>query len=229
MSFAFSVSNSSLISIGNDQTKIVHVSDFFETPDAVISAAEAQKFAHINPHYPGIRAPIEASFLDRLCQCVGDLAAQHLGQPDRDWEGQAWYSIVTQNPARLTPIQRLPHFDGFDENQLAVMIYVNQTEHGGTGFYRHLSTGFERVTEVRYPAYKAGLEQGVRETGLPPAVYPSDGAPFFEKIYESDAAFNSLILYPGTILHSGVIRNDLPLDADPGRGRLTINGFFRPK
>ena len=109
------------------------------------------------------------------------------------------------------------------------MIYLNHTEHGGTGFYRQFITGFERVTESRYPDYKASLEQSVRETGLPPAAYPSDGAPHFEKFYETDAAFNSFILYPGTILHSGVIRNDLPLSPDPKLGRLTINGFFRPR
>ena len=229
MSFEFQVSRSSLSSIGNEQTKLVEVSDFFDDPEAVISAAAKERFAQINPHYPGVRAPVGLALLEHLCDCVSVLASRHLGRSERVWEGQAWYSIVTQSPDRLTPIQRLPHFDGFDEDQLAVMIYLNRTEHGGTGFYRHLSTGFERVTEIRYPAYKASLELDMRKTGLPPAVYPSDGAPHFEKICESDAAHNSFILYPGTILHSGVIRNDLPLSTDPDRGRLTINGFFRPR
>lgn len=142
--------------------------------------------------------------------------------------GRAWYSIVTHPKERLTPIQRLPHFDGFDETQLAVMIYLNQTEHGGTGFYRHLSTGFERVTEARYPAYKSALENDVQASGLPPARYIEDGAPHFEKIFESDASFNSFILYPGTSLHSGVIDNRASLPGDAKVGRLTINGFFRP-
>jgi hypothetical protein len=108
------------------------------------------------------------------------------------------------------------------------MIYLNRTDHGGTAFYRQTSTGFECISEARFADYKAQLEAGVRKTGLPPAAYISDGAPHFEKIHESDAAFNSLILYPGTILHSGVIRNDRPLASDPRNGRLTINGFFRP-
>ena len=229
MTFAYHLTNSRKLSIGLEQTDIVEISEFFETPDAVIQAATGQTFARINPHYPGIRAPVEAPLLEALCACVSQLTAEKMGQQKRDWEGQAWYSIVMQKPERLTPIQRLPHFDGFDETQLAVMIYLNQTEHGGTGFYRHLSTGFERVSQSRYPTYKEQLEQAVRETGLPPAAYPTDGTPHFEKIYESDAAFNSLILYPGTILHSGVIRNDVPLPSDPEQGRLTINGFFRPK
>ena len=226
--FDRSRSDSSQVSIGNEGTKIVCVPDFFEDPDAVIAAAETHQFAHINPHYPGIRAPVEADLLAVLCDSVSDMAAIHLGQSKRSWRGQAWYSIVTRPASSLTPIQRLPHFDGFDASQLAVMIYLNRTDHGGTAFYRQTSSGFECISESRFADYKAQLEAGVRQTGLPPAAYISDGAPHFEKIHESDAAFNSLILYPGTILHSGVIRNDRPLASDPRNGRLTINGFFRP-
>ncbi|MEL6828297.1 MAG: DUF6445 family protein [Pseudomonadota bacterium] len=229
MAFEFSLSKTRQFSIGHDDTKMVEVSDFFDAPDDIFSSAVDKTFAHINPHYPGIRAPVEAALLESLCESVSQMAAEVLSPASGRWEGQAWYSIVTQAPERLTPIQCLPHFDGFDEDQLAVMIYLNRTDHGGTGFYRHRSTGFERVTQARYPAYKCGLEQDVRQAGLPQAAYPTDGAPHFEKIYESDAAFNSLILYPGTILHSGVIRNDRPLPPEPAEGRLTINGFFRPR
>ena len=134
MTFAFRLSESRQASIGVEQTKIVQISDFFEMPEAVISAAADQRFAQINPHYPGVRAAVDMLLLNALCDGVSKLAARHLDAPERAWEGQAWYSIVTQKPERLTPIQRLPHFDGFDESQLAVMIYLDQTEHGGTGF-----------------------------------------------------------------------------------------------
>lgn len=226
--FEQNLSNSRLVQIGREETKIVEVSDVFNQPSAVISTAAKQRYAHINPHYPGIRAQVDRAFLSVLCQTVPCLAAEHLGQPKLQWEGQAWYSIVTAPKERLTPIQRLPHFDGFDENQLAVMIYLNHTAHGGTAFYRHLETGFECVTEPRYPAYKSALESGVQKSGLPPTRYIEDGAPHFEKLTELGGAFNSLILYPGVVLHSGVINNAEPLPSDPLQGRLTINGFFRP-
>ena len=226
--FTNSLTSAAEKTIGNEHTKIVEIAEFFTDPDAVCAASQTKQFAHINPHYPGIRADVEPDLLHVLCACVSEMASAHLGQAKCAWQGQAWYSIVTQPAQSLTPIQRLPHFDGFDEAQLAIMIYLNRAPHGGTAFYRHRSTGFERVTQARYPDYKAQLENGVRQTGLPPAAYISDGAPLFEKFYESSGAFNSLILYPGTSLHSGVIRNDRPLSADPGLGRLTINGFFRP-
>jgi hypothetical protein len=226
--FENSLSRSQVKEIGNEGTKIIQIADFFSHPEAVRENATKREYAQINPHYPGIRAEVEPDHLSTLCACVSEMAANYLGKEKRDWQGEAWFSIVTHSAAQLTPIQRLPHFDGFDRDQLAVMIYLNQTEHGGTAFYRNRSTGFEHVTQERYPQYKAHLEGGVRQTGLPPAAYIRDGAPLFEKIHESDATFNSLIIYPGTILHSGVIRNDVPLSPDPSKGRLTINGFFRP-
>ena len=222
------LTNTTVETVGNEATKILRVADFFGDPDAILDAASDATYAHINPHYPGVRATVPSELLDQLCDTVSDLVVDHLGQQKRPWAGQAWYSIVTHVPGQLTPIQRLPHFDGFDEEQLAIMIYLNHTAHGGTAFYRQKATGYERITEARFPEYKSKLESGVRAAGLPPARYITDGAPHFEKITDFGAAFNSLILYPGTLLHSGVINNDAPLPSDPRTGRLTLNGFFRP-
>lgn len=226
--FAISLAGAATQTIGHEKTNIIRVADFFSQPADLIDAAAAQNFARINPHYPGIRAGVDPGLLDGLCAAVAELVANHWQAPAQRWQGQAWYSIVTAPKEQLTPIQRLPHFDGFDESQLAIMIYLNHTGHGGTAFYRQKHTGFETITEARFPTYKAQLETGVRATGLPPAQYVSDGAPHFEKITDFGAEYNSLILYPGTALHSGVIDNQLPLPADPRQGRLTINGFFRP-
>lgn len=222
------LSNTSVETVGQESTKIVRATDLFAAPDEIVELAANQPYAHINPHYPGIRAEVDSELLGTLCEAVSQLVTEHLGQSKRTWLGQAWYSIVTHDPAQLTPIQRLPHFDGFDEEQLAIMIYLNHTAHGGTAFYRQNSTGYERITEQRFPAFRSQLEHGVRVNGLPPARYITDGAPHYEKIADFGAAFNSLILYPGTLLHSGVIDNELPLPSDPRTGRLTLNGFFRP-
>jgi len=215
-------------SVGAELTQIVEISNIFSDPKAVIEDACSKHFAQINPHYPGVRATVEPELLSTLCACVSELAATMLSQGRRNWVGQAWYSIVTQPAQALTPIQRLPHFDGFDQDQLAVMIYLNQTKHGGTAFYRHRSSGFEILTEERYDEYRASLEADVRTQGLPPPAYIADGAPYFQKIHEGGSAMNSMLLYPGAILHSGIIRRDAPLSADPRSGRLTVNGFFRP-
>ncbi|MEL6859444.1 MAG: DUF6445 family protein [Pseudomonadota bacterium] len=220
--------NITRVRLGEEPVEILKLSNIFKAPEAQINAAAGARFEQINPHYPGLRAPVSDALLHELCCLVGTLLSGQEGDTKTTWEGQAWYSIVTRKPQDLTPIQRLPHFDGFDPDQVAIMIYLGHSGHGGTAFFRQAATGYERITEARYPAYKNALESSIARTGLPAANYISDGAPHFHLLGASKPDFNSLILYPGNALHSGVIANDQPLPADPKTGRLTLNGFFRP-
>jgi hypothetical protein len=145
---------------------------------------------------------------------------------------QAWYSLVTTPPARLHPIQRLPHVDGTDPEQIAMMLYLHrigpEAKHGGTAFFRHRATGLESLSAEDFPRYAKAVNAEVARTGLPPAAYPTDGAPHFERTHVAEGTFNRAVFYRGNILHSGVIDNAAPLDADPRKGRLTINAFFGP-
>jgi hypothetical protein len=71
--------------------------------------------------------------------------AAWFGESPARWEMQAWYSLVTSPPGELLPIQRLPHVDGTDPRQIAMMLDLHRTGHGGTAFFRHCSTGLEAV------------------------------------------------------------------------------------
>ena len=106
-------------------------------------------------------------------------------------------------------------------------MYLDHTDHGGTAFFRHRSTGFESLSAETFPRYREALQADVQRSGLPERAYVTDGAPYFERIYESEGRFNQAIFYRGNLLHSGVIRNDQELSEDPKEGRLTINAFFR--
>lgn len=141
---------------------------------------------------------------------------------------QAWYSLVTTNPEDLIPLQRFPHVDGTDPQRIAMMLYLHHTDHGGTAFFRHRSTGYETLTSETFPKYRAALEAEVQQSGLPPARYITDGSPHFDKIHECGGKFNQAIFYRGNVFHSGVIKNEAELSSDPRKGRLTINAFFRP-
>ncbi|MEO0550389.1 MAG: DUF6445 family protein [Pseudomonadota bacterium] len=229
LAMALNLNQIERIEIGQEQRCVLRAHNVFDAPQHIIDAAAAARFARINPHYPGIRAEVGSDLLKSLCDGLARIADEAFGIDAQSWEGQAWFSLVTLRPGELTPIQRLPHFDGFDQHQLAVMIYLNHSGHGGTSFYRHNSTGFEAVTEQRYPKYKSALEADIGKSGLPPAAYIQTGAPTFERIAEFEPEYNSLIFYHGTSLHSGAIRNNLPLSSDPRSGRLTVNGFFRPR
>ena len=201
---------------------------FLQTPDHAISQACLQKFAKITPQYPGVRAPLDPVVCAAWLGQLAPLLDQWFGPDGRRWEMQAWFSLVTTPAGDLAPIQRLPHVDGTDPAQIAMMLYLNHTDHGGTAFFRHRTTGLESLTAADYPRYAAALQADVARTGLPPATYTTDGAPHFERTHVVPGTFNSAVFYRGNILHSGVIDNTAPLSADPRGGRLTINAFFRP-
>lgn len=207
---------------------IVTIDEFLDQPDQVIEHACLQNFAQITPQYPGVRAPLDpglcAAMIDSLSPCLSDWFGTAHGR----WSMQAWYSIVTSAPGDLLPIQRLPHVDGTDPNQIAMMLYLHRTGHGGTAFFRHKSTGYEALTDATYPHYRDQLQRDVARSGLPPAAYVTDGEPLFERTHATPGLFNQAVFYRGNILHSGVIDNSAPLLRDPRGGRLTINGFFRP-
>lgn len=208
--------------------KLVSMDGFLHTPDHAIAEACLQKFAKITPQYPGLRAPLAPAVCRSWLAALAPSLDRWFGVAAHGWTMQAWFSLVTTRPAALAPIQRLPHVDGTDPRQIAMMLYLHRTGHGGTAFFRHRTTGLESLTAADYPRYAAALQADVGRSGLPPAAYTTDGAPHFERIHTVPGTFNQAVFYRGNILHSGVIDNAAPLSADPREGRLTINAFFRP-
>jgi len=207
----------------------VTIDDLMDRPSTAIEDAFLQNFAQITPQYPGLRAPLDEGVAQDWLQALSPILDKGFGKATNGWDMQVWLSIVTTQPAELIPMQRLPHVDGTDPDLVAMMLYLHQTDHGGTAFFRHKSTGLESLTAETFPRYKAALEADVRQSGMPPARYVEDGAPHFERIYASEGKFNQAVFYRGNVLHSGIIDNEAPLPLDPGAGRLTINGLFRPK
>lgn len=214
--------------ISSTDQHLVSLDNFLGNPEHAISQASLQKFAKITPQYPGVRAALEPAVCGAWLAQLGPLLDRWFGGSGRPWAMQAWYSLVTTPPAALAPVQRLPHVDGTDPQQIAMMLYLHRTGHGGTAFFRHRSTGLSSLTAEVFPRYAAAVNADYRRTGLPPAAYPTDGAPHFERIHVAEGRFNRAVFYRGNLLHSGVIDNDAPLSAAPREGRLTINAFFRP-
>lgn len=226
--WALSLDRAEIGAFSENNHRIVTIQQFLASPEAVVSMAYLQNFAKITPQYPGVRAPLAPQVCAAWLGQLSPLLDQWFGTAPHGWEMQAWYSLVTTPPAQLAPIQRLPHVDGTDPRQVAMMLYLHSTGHGGTAFFRHRATGLSSLTAETWPGYAAAVQADIARTGLPPAAYTTDGTPHFERIHAVAGAFNSAVFYRGNILHSGVIDNAAPLDADPRSGRLTINAFFRP-
>lgn len=222
------VSDLEIFEFGEEKHRLVTCRQFLENPEKAISEASLQDFTLITPQYPGLRSALPQAALTEWISLIGPTLAEIFDLPTGSLTATGWHSLVTLRPSRLAPIQRLPHVDGLEANQIAMMLYLHRTPHGGTAFFRHRATGYESLSAERYPAYKKTLEAEVAERGLPPSAYPSDGAPHFERIHVGPGEFNQAIFYRGNIFHSGVIDQAAPLDADPRRGRYTINAFIRP-
>jgi len=213
---------------GASDHAFLSIPDFLSVPDSALEFASLQKFAKITPQYPGVRAALPQTVCDAWLKTLSPALDMAFTAPPKGWRIEAWFSIVTTPPDQLVPMQRFPHVDGTDPDQIAMMLYLHRTGHGGTGFYRHRSSGIEALSDATFPAYRAALENDVRTSGLPPATYTTDGAPYFECFHASNGRFNEAIFYRGNLLHSGIIESGQELSPDPHRGRLTINAFFRP-
>jgi hypothetical protein len=136
--------------------------------------------------------------------------------------------MSTTPATQIRPIQMLPHIDATTPQQLAMVHYLCGPEQGGTSFYRHRETGFERIRAERLTGYSATLkaEAQAAQLHLQPGYIDGDTS-LFQRIYQVDAKANRAIIYPGNLLHSGDIRPENGLSAEPRQGRLTISSFLQ--
>jgi hypothetical protein len=218
--------------IGESQSPIVVIDEFSGELGPILEIATA--LAPYPPHtnyYPGLRRVItradEAAdaYVVETCERAGQFIAGAFDM-DRFDLLEASFSMVTTDPAKLSPAQRAPHFDTTDQKHLALLHYLRVPAGTGTAFYRQRSTGIERVTE-------SNLEQFVRVAKADAARLPTGSGyiqgsdHFFEQIGAVEAVPDRLVIYHGSLLHSGIIPEGMAFSSDPREGRLTANLFVR--
>jgi hypothetical protein len=215
---------------GQAQSAVVVIDEFSGELGNILAIAE--RLAPYPPHtnyYPGVRRVITSSdaAADTYVTETCERAAQFIGGAfDIDSFDliEASFSIVSTPPSSLAPPQRAPHFDTTDPKHLALLHYLRVPQDSGTAFYRQRSTGIERVTEDNLATF-------VRIAEAEAARLPSDSGyilgsdDFFEQIGSVEAVPDRLVIYQGSLLHSGIIPPNMPLSADPRDGRLTANLF----
>ena len=215
--------------IGEEREPVVVIGGALRDPAALIDEACARVFRPIGPYYPGVRSPLRDEFAASALVAVTSVLRDHFGVSAPDWSIEGYYSMVTTPPAQLMPIQRLPHYDGVEDQRFAALLFLCDAKFGGTAFYRHCATGFETVNAERFPVFKHALEDEIRSGGLPPPAYIDEGAPYFKRIAEFQAAPNRMLIYRGKTLHCSAIRAPEHLSNDPKEGRLTVNLFLSPR
>lgn len=219
--------------VGTSQSPVVIIDDFSGAVEEVARIADG--LAPFPPaagnSYPGVRRMIGGddeqayAYVMRTCERAAPFIGGGFGVPSFDLDG-ASFSVVTTPPDGLQPVQRVPHFDSRDPSILAILHYLRVPEGSGTAFFRHRSTGIERVTEDNIDQLGAVANRELEE--LPPeSGYVSGSDAFFEQIGLAEAVPDRLIIYPSNLLHSGIIPPGMKFTADPREGRLTANLFVR--
>src|SRR5258708_11659675 len=151
--------------------------------------------------YPGVRARVPAEFsrpfhawLTRTLHCTGVLEGScHIH------DDASFFSIVNKNRANLLPLQRIPHYDSTDPKVFAAVIYLFDRANSGTSFYRHRTTGYEKIGDDNKDNYKIALNRNMKRLGPPAREFTNGSNNFFQHLHSSlptlySTAFSSDIL-----------------------------------
>jgi hypothetical protein len=208
--------------------RVAVIDGLLAQPSALVELAAAHWSAFEDDPgnaFPGPELPLPESASERFAELIEGGLSHELGVG----AVQAIHtrlSVVTRQPAALSAIQRVCHRDRLSappgSRVLAGVVYLFENQSlGGTGFYE------PRVADIDARMNQwAQLDaaQFGAETGLSPS-YMTQSNAWFEQQGVVDAAFNRSIWYDGALFHTSHITHPELLQADPLRGRLTLNVF----
>lgn len=211
-----------VIRLGAEAMPLRLLDDAHDAPATLVAAALATPFARRDKDlYPGVRGGVPTDYAGWLATTVTRMIGAGVTATVRDTS----FASVTDDPAALAPIQRVPHFDTTDSDVYATVHYLCHPPHRGTAFYRHERTGLQRIDAARGARWTAELARDAQRHGLPGPGYVQGSTPTFTQIHAVDLRFNRLILYPANCLHSGIV-DDHRFAHAPATGRLTITSLI---
>lgn len=218
------------VRIGDHQ--VVVIDNFLEDPQALVEAAcgstfEAAPGADQKKGYPGLRALAPAEYSYNVTELLDPLIKINFGVSEElDIRKSACtFSLTTVPPSELGPLQRTPHFDASTPHHMAALLYLCGEAHGGTGFYRHKSTGLQQITPETRERYGDIYYEEIQRRPPRPR-YFDDSDEQFTLLGMIPARFNRMVVYSGGLLHSACINPGESICSDPRKGRLTVNTFY---
>ncbi len=219
-----------ILTVGREATPVIVIDELLTSvrPLLDIACRWSQFVEERQAGYPGRRAVLPAEFSRLLLRALEPLIRETYGiDPQAPLRcSRQVFSLVTRNETELAVLQRVPHFDTRQPLCFALMVYLSPGNFGGTGFFRHRPTGYERITDECFPAFVDSVQSYFQTNGLPPARYCTGSDGHFELVESVPYQSNRLLIYPGNLLHSGLIEPSRDTDSDPASGRLTANVFF---
>lgn len=218
------------VNIGTHQALIID--DFLENPDVLRDIAAQSKFSLYPGYadrkgYPGIRAEAPSDYSYTITEFLEPLIKAHFGVPEQLAlrKSICAFSLTSMAAEELGPLQRTPHFDASTPHHMAVLLYLCNERHGGTGFYRHKATGIQQVTESNRERYLDVYYEEINAQ-RPAQRYFDDSSEQFEFLGMIPAKYNRLVIYQGSLLHTACINPTISINSDAMTGRLTLNTFY---
>jgi hypothetical protein len=215
------------LSIGREQAPLLVIDNVIADADRLVQRARWRSFSASRRFFPGVRVEAPLSYPQLIANQMKDLLRDYFQLEGRSMSfSMCHYSLVTTEPATLTPIQRLPHVDSLDGRQLASVHYLFKANLGGTAFYRHRETGFEYIDDARSERYFTLLHKEQEGSDSPAAEYINGDTALFEQVAMQEGVFNRMLIYRRNSLHSACIPSGFVPDSSPLSGRLSINSFI---
>ena len=219
-------------SIDIGEHKLVFIDDFLVDPVALREVAEQGIYTAYpgldeKKGYPGLRASVPAEYSANLTELLEPLIRANFSVPDDLGirKSECAFSLTSIQPENLGSLQRTPHFDASTPHHMACLLYLCDESHGGTGFYRHNSTGLQQITPETRDVYLDAYYREINERQPLPRYFDRSDE-YFTFLGMMPARFNRLVLYPGSLLHSACINPTRSISGDPRTGRLTVNTFY---
>lgn len=208
--------------IGKEKQPVFVVDDAFEGIDELVEFAARSHFVmpEENSYYPGLNAQLPSNYLPTLLPALQrPLVDVFNAAPISQNRCFGFFGLSNLPPADMRIRQALPHTDSANVGSFATVHFLS-TAFGGTAFYRHRTTGFEVVSNVRSHEFNTVRSHEIEGPERPPL------DALYEEIAYAEPVFNRLILYRATQLHSARMENVDRLSSDPRTGRLTVNTFL---
>lgn len=202
------------------------IDEFLSNPDALVAAASEAQWKALPPGgYPGRRSALPGAYVRSVLRRLDQpIRKQLFATPMKLDQFECSFSLVTQTPENLTPLQRVPHIDVASPTRVAILHYLCGPEFGGTAFFRQSATGLEQVSPAERSRYLDSRARDL-ENLAQDHQYPAEDTPGYTRTTFCEAHFNRLVVYRSFTLHSGIIDNPALLSPDPAKGRLTANFF----